>query len=127
MPTLDESGLTLVWPESAGFSKRQAEDPEKRDLLSQAIRAVTGAAGDWPSLNSVPESVTRMAPVSSAIFASAASGAIAAARRVICGKSTAAARVVAGFVAGCARADDVDNASDDTTTTVQRRKSIMDT
>jgi DNA polymerase-3 subunit gamma/tau len=44
VPALDESGLTLAWPESAGFSKRQAEDPEKRELLVQAIRSVTGAS-----------------------------------------------------------------------------------
>jgi DNA polymerase-3 subunit gamma/tau len=44
VPALDESGLTLAWPESAGFSKRQAEDPEKRELLAQAIRSVTGAS-----------------------------------------------------------------------------------
>ena len=44
VPNLDESSLTLAWPESAGFSKRQAEDPEKRELLAQAIRSVTGAS-----------------------------------------------------------------------------------
>ena len=44
VPALDESGITLAWPESAGFSKRQAEDPEKRELLAQAIRSVTGAS-----------------------------------------------------------------------------------
>jgi DNA polymerase-3 subunit gamma/tau len=37
-------GLTLVWPESAAFSKRAAEDPAKRELIAQCIRAVTGAS-----------------------------------------------------------------------------------
>jgi hypothetical protein len=37
-------GLTLVWPESAAFSKRAAEDPAKRELIAQSIRAVTGAS-----------------------------------------------------------------------------------
>ena len=40
---LDE-GLTIAWPQSAAFYKRQAEDPEKRELISQSIRAVTGAS-----------------------------------------------------------------------------------
>ena len=30
--------------ESAAFSKRQAEDPEKRELIVQTIRAVTGTS-----------------------------------------------------------------------------------
>jgi DNA polymerase III subunit gamma/tau len=38
------SGLTLAWPESAAFYKRQAEDPDKRELIAQSIRAVTGAS-----------------------------------------------------------------------------------
>jgi hypothetical protein len=37
-------GLTLAWPERAAFSKRQAEEPAKRDLIAQSIRAVTGAS-----------------------------------------------------------------------------------
>jgi DNA polymerase III subunit gamma/tau len=37
-------GLTLVWPESAAFSKRAAEDPAKRELIAESIRAVTGAS-----------------------------------------------------------------------------------
>jgi DNA polymerase-3 subunit gamma/tau len=41
---LAESGLTLDWPESAAFSKRQAEEPAKRELIAQSIRAVTGAS-----------------------------------------------------------------------------------
>jgi DNA polymerase III subunit gamma/tau len=41
---LSDQSLTLAWPESAAFSKRQAEDPEKRQLLADAIRAVTGAS-----------------------------------------------------------------------------------
>jgi DNA polymerase-3 subunit gamma/tau len=41
---LADAGLTLAWPEAASFSKRQAEDPAKKELLVQAIRAVTGAS-----------------------------------------------------------------------------------
>ena len=41
---LTADGLTLAWPESAAFSKRQAEDPAKRELLAESIRAVTGAS-----------------------------------------------------------------------------------
>jgi DNA polymerase III subunit gamma/tau len=41
---LTDEGLTLAWPESAAFSKRQAEDPAKRELLAESIRAVTGAS-----------------------------------------------------------------------------------
>jgi DNA polymerase-3 subunit gamma/tau len=41
---LSGGDLTLAWPESALFSKRQAEDPPKRELIAQAIRAVTGAS-----------------------------------------------------------------------------------
>ena len=41
---LTETDLTLAWPESAAFSKRQAEDPAKRDLIAQSIRAVTGTS-----------------------------------------------------------------------------------
>jgi DNA polymerase III subunit gamma/tau len=41
---LADSDLTLVWPESAAFSRRQAEEPAKRELIAQAIRAVTGAS-----------------------------------------------------------------------------------
>ena len=41
---LTEQGLTLAWPESAAFLKRQAEDPAKRELLAESIRAVTGAS-----------------------------------------------------------------------------------
>jgi DNA polymerase-3 subunit gamma/tau len=41
---LAEQGLTLAWPESAAFSKRQAEEPAKKELIAQAIRAVTGAS-----------------------------------------------------------------------------------
>jgi DNA polymerase-3 subunit gamma/tau len=40
---LEERDLTIAWPESAAFSKRQAEDPEKRELIAQSIRDVTGA------------------------------------------------------------------------------------
>jgi DNA polymerase-3 subunit gamma/tau len=41
---LGDSGLTLTWPESSSFSKRKAEDPENRDLIAGAIRAVTGTS-----------------------------------------------------------------------------------
>jgi DNA polymerase III subunit gamma/tau len=41
---LADAGLTLAWPESSSFSKRKAEDPENRDLIVGAIRAVTGTS-----------------------------------------------------------------------------------
>ncbi len=41
---LADEGLTLAWPESAAFSKRAVEDPAKREMLAQSIRAVTGAS-----------------------------------------------------------------------------------
>jgi DNA polymerase-3 subunit gamma/tau len=41
---LADQGLTLGWPESAAFSKRQAEDPLKNEQIARAIRAVTGAS-----------------------------------------------------------------------------------
>jgi DNA polymerase III subunit gamma/tau len=41
---LADQGLTLAWPEASSFSKRQADDPAKRELLAKAIRAVTGAS-----------------------------------------------------------------------------------
>jgi DNA polymerase-3 subunit gamma/tau len=41
---LDARELTLAWPESAAFSKRQAEEPAKRALIAESIRAVTGAS-----------------------------------------------------------------------------------
>jgi DNA polymerase-3 subunit gamma/tau len=41
---LAEENLTLAWPESAAFSKRQVEEPAKRELIAKAIRAVTGAS-----------------------------------------------------------------------------------
>jgi DNA polymerase III subunit gamma/tau len=41
---LADRDLTIAWPESAAFSKRQAEDPEKRELIAQTIRTVTGAS-----------------------------------------------------------------------------------
>jgi DNA polymerase-3 subunit gamma/tau len=41
---LDGSDLTLAWPEASALSRRQAEDPEKRELVAQTIRAVTGVA-----------------------------------------------------------------------------------
>jgi DNA polymerase III subunit gamma/tau len=37
-------GLTLAWPESSAFLKRKAEDPANRELIAQAIRAVTGSS-----------------------------------------------------------------------------------
>jgi DNA polymerase-3 subunit gamma/tau len=41
---LGADGLTLAWPEASAFTKRQAEDPAKKEMLAQAIRAVTGAS-----------------------------------------------------------------------------------
>jgi len=41
---LSGDGLTLAWPESAAFSKRQAENPAKHEQIAQSIRAVTGAS-----------------------------------------------------------------------------------
>jgi DNA polymerase-3 subunit gamma/tau len=37
-------GLTLAWPRSAAFYKRQAEDPAKRELIARCIRTITGAS-----------------------------------------------------------------------------------
>jgi DNA polymerase-3 subunit gamma/tau len=42
--SLDGSDLTLAWPAASALSRRQAEDPEKRELVAQTIRAVTGVA-----------------------------------------------------------------------------------
>jgi DNA polymerase-3 subunit gamma/tau len=39
-----EDGLTLVWPEESAFLKRKAESPANKDVLVQAIRAVTGSS-----------------------------------------------------------------------------------
>jgi DNA polymerase-3 subunit gamma/tau len=36
--------LTLAWPRESAFLKRQAEDPANRELLAQAVRAVTGTS-----------------------------------------------------------------------------------
>jgi DNA polymerase-3 subunit gamma/tau len=41
---LADDGLTIAWPESAAFSKRQAEEPAKREVIASAVRAVTGAS-----------------------------------------------------------------------------------
>ncbi len=41
---LADQGLTLAWPESSAFLKRKAEDPSNRDLIANAIRAVTGSS-----------------------------------------------------------------------------------
>jgi DNA polymerase-3 subunit gamma/tau len=41
---LAEGGLTIAWPETSALTKRQAEDPAKRELLAAAIHAVTGAS-----------------------------------------------------------------------------------
>jgi DNA polymerase-3 subunit gamma/tau len=41
---LGEDGLTIAWPEASALTKRQAEDPAKRELLAAAIRSVTGAS-----------------------------------------------------------------------------------
>jgi DNA polymerase-3 subunit gamma/tau len=42
--SLEGVELTLVWPEGSALSRRQAEDPEKRELIVRTIRAVTGAS-----------------------------------------------------------------------------------
>ncbi|MBA2515801.1 MAG: DNA polymerase III subunit gamma/tau [Solirubrobacterales bacterium] len=42
--SLDDSELTLAWAESAAFSKRKAEAAANRELIAQAIRAVTGSS-----------------------------------------------------------------------------------
>jgi DNA polymerase-3 subunit gamma/tau len=59
---LDDRDLTIAWPESAAFSKRQAEDPEKRELIAQSIRAVTGAslrlAYELGAAEQVPETLS---------------------------------------------------------------------
>jgi hypothetical protein len=41
---LADDNLTLAWPESAAFSKRQTEEPAKRELIARSIRSVTGAS-----------------------------------------------------------------------------------
>jgi hypothetical protein len=40
---LGNGELTLAWAETAGLSKRKAEDATNRELIVRAIRAVTGA------------------------------------------------------------------------------------
>ena len=40
---LGDGELTLAWAETAGLSKRKAEDAANRELIVRAIRAVTGA------------------------------------------------------------------------------------
>jgi len=40
---LGNGELTLAWAETAGLSKRKAEDAANRELIIRAIRAVTGA------------------------------------------------------------------------------------
>jgi DNA polymerase III subunit gamma/tau len=41
---LGDGELTLAWAETAGLSKRKAEDAANRELIGRAIRAVTGAS-----------------------------------------------------------------------------------
>jgi DNA polymerase-3 subunit gamma/tau len=41
---LADQGLTIAWPQASAFTKRQADDPAKKEMLVQAIRAVTGAS-----------------------------------------------------------------------------------
>jgi DNA polymerase-3 subunit gamma/tau len=41
---LADQGLTIAWPEASAFTKRQADDPAKKEMLVQAIRSVTGAS-----------------------------------------------------------------------------------
>jgi DNA polymerase-3 subunit gamma/tau len=42
--SLGDGELTLGWAESAGFSRKKAEDAANREAIVQAIRAVTGAS-----------------------------------------------------------------------------------
>ena len=41
---LADRELTLAWGQASAFSKRKAEDAANRDLIAQAIRAVTGSS-----------------------------------------------------------------------------------
>jgi DNA polymerase-3 subunit gamma/tau len=41
---LGDGEVTLAWAETAGLSKRKAEDAANRELIGRAIRAVTGAS-----------------------------------------------------------------------------------
>lgn len=41
---VEDSELTIAWPESAGFFKRKAEDPASKETIVRAIRAVTGTS-----------------------------------------------------------------------------------
>ena len=41
---LGDGELTLAWPESAGFSKRKADDPASKETIARVIRAVTGSS-----------------------------------------------------------------------------------
>jgi DNA polymerase III subunit gamma/tau len=41
---LADREVTISWPKSASLYKRQAEDPARRELIAQSIRAVTGAS-----------------------------------------------------------------------------------
>jgi DNA polymerase III subunit gamma/tau len=41
---LGDGELTLAWAETAGLSRRKAEDAANRELIGRAIRAVTGAS-----------------------------------------------------------------------------------
>ena len=54
---LGDGELTLAWAETAGLSKRKAEDAANRELIGRAIRAVTGA-----SLRLAHELARRAAP-----------------------------------------------------------------
>jgi hypothetical protein len=40
---LDESGLKIAFPADSTFNKRKAEAPDKRELMTDALEAVTGA------------------------------------------------------------------------------------
>ena len=42
--SLVDGRLTLAWPETSAFFKRKAEDPTNSDLLTKAIRSVTGSS-----------------------------------------------------------------------------------
>jgi DNA polymerase III subunit gamma/tau len=41
---LGDGELTVAWPESAGFSKRKADDPASKETIARVIRAVTGSS-----------------------------------------------------------------------------------
>ena len=42
--SLSDGDLTLAWPETSAFMKRKAEDPANRELITKAIRTITGSS-----------------------------------------------------------------------------------